>query len=88
MSGGFFIDANILTKEMISAGGDELSSILCALDVDGVWNDRDVIPDVFRAMVAVAPRVACGCLQQQPEDRQQHQTSAGEPDCQLERTQE
>lgn len=68
----------ILTDEMVRAGADALSTILCSLDVDGKWCDYDVIPDVFRAMVAVAPPLACECLQQPPEVQQPHRISETE----------
>lgn len=70
MNDKVFIDPNVLTEEMISVGGDQLSKLLCALEVEGIWCEGDVIPDVFRAMVAVAPRFVCECLQSPPEDEQ------------------
>lgn len=85
MSDMVFIDLNVLTEEMISAGGDQLSKLLCALEVEGIWCEGDVIPDVFRAMVAVAPRFVCGCLQSPPEDEQQRTRFLAVPFGQTER---
>lgn len=87
MNNRVVIDANVLTDDMVRAGANELSKILCSLDVSGVWCDYDVIPDVFRAMVAVAPRLVCGCLRQPPEVQQPHRKFDGEPDSQSERRQ-
>ena len=84
MSEMVFIDANVLTDEMIRAGADELSTILCSLDVDGKWLDYEVIPHVFRAMVAVAPRLVCASPQQSPEVQQPHLICDGETDNQME----
>ena len=51
------IDQYIVTDEMIRVGGELLSRLLFSYEVVGGWPDEEVLPDVFRAMLSVAPEV-------------------------------
>ena len=51
------IGQNMVTEEMILVGGALLSRLLYSYDVVGGWDDDEILPDVFRAMLSVAPEV-------------------------------
>ena len=51
------INSYIVTDEMTSVGGALLSRLLSSYDVVGGWPAEEVLPDVFLAMLAVAPEV-------------------------------
>ena len=48
---------NTVTEEMIIVGGALISRLLSSYDVVGGWDADEVLPDVFRAMISVAPEV-------------------------------
>ena len=58
-----YIDADAVTEEMISAGAAMLGRLLFSYDVQGSWDSDEVLPDVFRAMAAVAPPAQHGGAQ-------------------------
>ena len=51
------IDPDNISEAMIRAGGEVLAKLLYSYDVIGGWPDDEVLPDVFRAMISVAPEV-------------------------------
>ena len=51
------IDPDIVTDEMLRIGAALLSRLLSSYEVVGGWPAEEVLPDVFLAMLSVAPEV-------------------------------
>ena len=64
------VDETLVTEEMLLVGGVLLSSLLSSFDVIGGWSDDEVLPDVFRAMLAAAPECRSGSAQEAQEGLQ------------------
>ena len=59
------VDEELVTEEMLLIGGALLSRRLSSFDVIGGWSDEEVLPDVFRAMLAAAPECRSGSAQEE-----------------------